>query len=95
MSRDLYKLILKLEKRVDDLEKDNRLLQNEVNHLETLLRLKDKIPERPFYPYPDSPWYRYPQGWLDNDDSITKTPYKFTCKVEPDSLTKIFDEFFK
>lgn len=105
MSRNLYKLIQELESRVDDLERDNRLLQNEVNHLGTLLRLKDKIPERPFYPQPTSPWY--------GNEPTLKPPYKITCeskikdkeneeylkrkydKLEEDPIVQFFDTLFE
>lgn len=99
MSRNLYKYIQELEKRVDSLELKCRLLENNVDHLETLLRLKDKLPERPFYPnptIPDDVWYRRATPiWMDNNDSITKTP-PVTCsvKIEEDPFVKIMKGTF-
>lgn len=100
MSRNLYKLIQRLEDRVEELEKRNRFLENQVDHLETLMRLKDKIPERPFFPntpLPESPWYKaYPPVWMDNNDSITKCP-KITAKyeeLEDDPFIKLMKETF-
>lgn len=106
MSRNLYKLIQELEERVNKLERKNALLENNINHLETLMRLKDRIPERPFFPtgYPEQPWYKAPNPtWLDNNDSITNSP-KFTCSAncldeKKDSdydevITKIIKDWF-
>lgn len=88
MSRNLYKIIQKLEKRIDEQEVQIRLLQNEVSHLDTLLRLRDKIKERPVYPQqPINPWYKEP---------TLSPPYKITCedKLEDDPFVKLMKETF-
>lgn len=97
MSRNLYKYIQELEKRVDSLELKCRLLENNVDHLETLLRLKDKLPERPFYPNPtpELPWYKATPTWMDNNDSITETtPITCSVKFEEDPFVKIMKGTF-
>ena len=87
MSRNLYKLISELQDEVKLLKTKIKLLENQQDHLETLLRLKDKCPERPFYPnQPTSPWYYEP--------TLTP-PYKITCELEDDPFVKLCKETFK
>lgn len=98
MSRNLYKLIQDLEKRIEHQEVQIRLLQNNVSHLETLLRIKDKVPERPFYPLPETPWYEHHPNpvWMDSSDSITKSP-KVTSEYKElgdDPFIKLMKETF-
>lgn len=85
MSRNLYKLILNLENEVKLLKTKVNLLENQCDHLETLLRLKDKIPTRPFYPNPETPWYKEP---------TLEPPYKVTCKTEDDPFVKLMKDTF-
>ena len=89
MSRNLYKLVKELEERVEKLEVKNRLLENQCDHLETLLRIKDRCPERPFYPnQPISPWYKEP---------TLEPPYKVTCdtsKLKDDPFVKLMCDTF-
>lgn len=94
MSRNLYKYFQELEKRVNNLETKCKLLEAQNEYLEALLRTKGKSP----CPQPDMPWYRCPTVWLDDSDSVTRSP-KITCeyktKLEDDPFVKLMNNTFK
>lgn len=84
MSRNLFKIIKELEKRVEKLETKNKLLENEVDHLDTLIRLQNKCDR--FNPtIPQSPWYKEP---------MLEPPYKITCELDKDPFVKLCKETF-
>ena len=92
MSRNLYKLILDLQDEVKLLKTKVNLLENQCDHLETLLRIKDRRPDYPIFPtQPTSPWYKEP---------TLAPPYKVTCDTskekepEDDPLVKILKTTF-
>ncbi len=87
MSRNLYKVVSELQEELKLLKTKVSFLENKCDHLETLLRIKDKCPERPFYPnQPTSPWYYEP--------TLTP-PYKITCELEKDPFVKLMKETFE
>lgn len=86
MSRNLYKIIQNLEDEVKLLKRKVSLLETQCDHLETLLRLKDKIPERPIFPYePTSPWYKEP---------TLSPPYKVTCSTKDEKTKELESDPF-
>ena len=84
MSRNLYKLIQDQEERIAKLEIKTKLLENYIDHLETLIRLNNKTNERTTQPL--SPWYKEP---------TLEQPYKITCELENDPFVKLCKEAFK
>lgn len=71
MSRNLYKLIQNLEKRVEDLEAENMRLRTKISILEI-----NHVAPRPQEPIrPISPWYV-------NEPTFTPPdPYKIWCRI--------------